>query len=147
MIRGQLAHHLCLLLRPPMKIRIHQMLIFADLYRPCHRDCTLLASDQPTEDGSFVEGELEAPADDGVEPVGFEGGSDGDEVAGPVASMVTIGDEGEPLVSLPSRLVLAVDGPGGVRLMLVNDDGCELGLHTRFFPAEEASGLRVNGVK
>jgi hypothetical protein len=44
--------------------------------------------------------------------------------------VVTVGGEGEPVVYLLSGLVLAVNGPGRVELMLVNDDGCELGLYT-----------------
>jgi hypothetical protein len=113
------------------------MLIFADLHCLYYRCCTLLASEQTTEDGSFVEGELKATADDGGELVGYKRGSDGNAVAGAIASVVTIGDEGEPLVGVLPRLVLAVDRPGGVELVFIDDDGCQLGLHTRFLAAKE----------
>lgn len=106
------------------------MLIFADLDRLHHRYCALLTSELPTEDGGLVKGELKPTADEGRELVGFESGGDGDGVAGSVAGVVTVGGEGEPVVYLLSGLVLAVNRPGRVELMLVNDDGCELGLYT-----------------
>lgn len=120
------------------------MLILGYCHRFHHRCRALLASKQSAEDGSLVECELEGATNDSGELFRFEGGGDADEVSGPVTSGITVSDECEPFVGLFSRFVLAVDGPGGVELVLVNDDDCSLSLHTRFLSTKESSSRRMD---
>lgn len=90
------------------------------------------------EDRRFFECEFEAAEDDGVEGVGFDGGHDGDAVAGSVTVLGTVDGERDGVLGEVARFGLLVDGPGGVQFVFVDYDGGGGGVDDGFAASEEA---------
>jgi len=99
------------------------------------------------EDGRFSEGELEPSEDTADGRVGTECCGEGDAVAGAVACLVTVDEEGAAVARGVAGVVLIVDGPGGVQLVFVDDDGGLGGDDDGLAFAEEVSEGRGQGVE
>lgn len=138
------AAQLALMRRSPIKRLIDgHLLLPNDINLHLRRALLIPAADavrvrSRAEDCCLFQREFEPAEDDGVEGVGFDGGHDGDAVAGSVTVLGTVDRERYSVLCEVTRFGLLVDGPGGVQFVFVDYDGCGGGVDDGFASSEEA---------
>lgn len=123
MIRGYDAGEFAFVLSTTVEGGINRYLLFSN-YGSFNLGPGSLAPStlSGTEDGRFSKTKLKPAQEDGVEVVSFDGRVDGHPIAGSIARLAPLNDEGDTILNSVTRVWLGIDRPRRMKFVFVDDD-------------------------